>query len=133
MGSLHDGWGVAFYQGADVALFREPAGAAESALVRFLEEDGPETSLAISHIRHATQGNVSLANTQPFTRELSTIALIEQVAHGLWRNVHTRRRDRRKGGARRGGAQPRQDRTMAQRLLLRTALMQRKQATSHLA
>lgn len=70
-GSLHDGWGVAFYQGTDVALFREPAGAAESALVRFLESDGPATSLAISHIRHATQGSVSLANTQPFTRELA--------------------------------------------------------------
>lgn len=71
VGSLHDGWGVAFYQGADVALFREPAGADDSALVRFLEEDGPATSLAISHIRHATQGSVSLANTQPFTRELA--------------------------------------------------------------
>lgn len=71
LGSLHDGWGVAFYQGADVALFREPVGAADSALVRFLEQDGPATSLAISHIRHATQGAVSLANTQPFTRELA--------------------------------------------------------------
>jgi glutamine amidotransferase len=70
-GILHDGWGVAFYQGTDVALFREPAGAADSALVRFLESDGPATSLAISHIRHATQGGVSLANTQPFTRELA--------------------------------------------------------------
>jgi len=69
-GSLHDGWGVAFCQGADVALFREPAPAADSALVRFLETGGPATQLAISHIRHATQGTVSLANTQPFVREL---------------------------------------------------------------
>ncbi len=69
-GSSHDGWGVAFYQGTDVALFREPAAAADSALVRFLETDGPATHLAISHIRHATQGGVSLANTQPFVREL---------------------------------------------------------------
>ncbi len=68
--SSHDGWGVAFYQGTDVALFREPAAAAESALVRFLEREGPATDLAISHIRHATQGGVSLANTQPFVREL---------------------------------------------------------------
>jgi glutamine amidotransferase len=69
-GSSHDGWGVAFYQGTDVALFREPAAAADSALVRFLETEGPATHLAISHIRHATQGGVSLANTQPFVREL---------------------------------------------------------------
>jgi predicted glutamine amidotransferase len=69
-GSTHDGWGIAFYQGTDVALFREPAAAADSALVRFLETEGPTTHLAISHIRHATQGGVSLANTQPFVREL---------------------------------------------------------------
>lgn len=69
-GSSHDGWGVAFYQGSDAALFREPAAAADSALVRFLETEGPATHLAVSHIRHATQGGVSLANTQPFVREL---------------------------------------------------------------
>jgi len=68
--STHDGWGVAFYQGDDVALFREPAAAADSALVRHLESQGPSTTLAVSHIRHATRGDVSLANTQPFVREL---------------------------------------------------------------
>jgi predicted glutamine amidotransferase len=69
-GRAHDGWGVAFYQGHDVALFREPAPAAGSALVRHLESQGPPTELAISHIRHATRGELSLANTQPFVREL---------------------------------------------------------------
>lgn len=69
-GHMHDGWGVAFYQGQDVALFREPAPAADSALVRFLESQGPATDLAISHIRHATRGAVTLANTQPFVRQL---------------------------------------------------------------
>ena len=68
-GTTHDGWGVAFYQGSDVALFREP-GAADSALIRLLESEGPPTALAISHIRHATRGAVRLANTQPFVREL---------------------------------------------------------------
>lgn len=67
---MHDGWGVAFYQGEDVALFREPAAASDSALVRYLETQGPSTPLAISHIRHATRGTVALANTQPFVREL---------------------------------------------------------------
>lgn len=69
-GRLHDGWGVAFYQGRDVALFREPAPARESPLVRFLESHGPATRLAVSHLRRATRGGVSLANTQPFAREL---------------------------------------------------------------
>jgi glutamine amidotransferase len=70
LGRAHDGWGVAFYEGLDVALFREPRPAADSALVHLLQTQGPATGLAISHIRHATQGQVSLANTQPFSRQL---------------------------------------------------------------
>lgn len=70
LGRSHDGWGVAFYEGRDVALFREPRPAADSPLVNFLETQGPVTGLAISHIRHATRGEVSLANTQPFVRPL---------------------------------------------------------------
>ncbi len=69
-GRAQDGWGVAFYAGEDVALFREPGAAADSALVRFLEGQGPSTTLAISHIRHASIGSVQLSNTQPFVREL---------------------------------------------------------------
>ena len=69
-GRSRDGWGVAFYQGDDVALFREPLAAGDSPLVRYLETQGPSTQLAISHIRHATRGAVSFANTQPFVREL---------------------------------------------------------------
>ncbi len=65
-----DGWGVAFYQGRDVAHFREPVAASDSALVPLLESKGPATTLAISHIRRATLGAISLANTQPFAREL---------------------------------------------------------------
>ncbi len=68
--TTRDGWGVAFYQGLDVALFREPGAASDSPLVRFLETDGPSTRMAISHIRHATQGAVQLSNTQPFARSL---------------------------------------------------------------
>lgn len=70
LGGSPDGWGVAFYSGHDVALFREPAPAASSSLVQYLEDQGPRTQLAISHIRHATRGAVTLANTQPFVREL---------------------------------------------------------------
>jgi glutamine amidotransferase len=70
-GRYRDGWGTAFYQGNDVALFREPAAAGNSALVRFLETQAPDTTLAISHIRRATRGAVTLANTQPFARQLA--------------------------------------------------------------
>ncbi len=70
-GVSRDGWGVAYYQGTDVALFREPSAASDSPLVRHLESQGPKTTLAISHIRHATQGAVSLANTQPIVREFA--------------------------------------------------------------
>ena len=69
-GRYRDGWGVAFYQSNDVALFREPTAAGESSLVRFLESHGPSSTLVISHIRRATHGAISLANTQPFARPL---------------------------------------------------------------
>ena len=88
-GTAHDGWGVAFYRGEDVALFREPEAAGDSPLVRFLEKRGPHTNLAISHIRHATRGPVNLANTQPFVRELGGRTHV--FAHNgdlpeIWRN-----------------------------------------------
>jgi len=70
-GVSRDGWGVAYYEGNDVALFREPGAASDSPLVRYLESQGPRTPLGISHIRHATQGVVDLANTQPFLREFN--------------------------------------------------------------
>lgn len=64
----NDGWGAAYYQGNDVALFREAQGAGGSQLLAFLQTDGPATNIAISHIRRATMGARSLANTQPFVR-----------------------------------------------------------------
>jgi predicted glutamine amidotransferase len=70
-GRYRDGWGAAFYQDKDVALFREPRAAGDSPLVRFLESQGPSTTLAISHIRRATRGAISLSNTQPFARQLA--------------------------------------------------------------
>ena len=50
-GSSHDGWGVALYEGTDVALLREQAAAADNALVRFLETEGPVTNLSVSQLR----------------------------------------------------------------------------------
>jgi len=68
--SSRDGWGVACYQGHEAALYREAAPASDSPLARLLASAGPPTTLALSHIRHATRGAITLANTQPFLREL---------------------------------------------------------------
>lgn len=70
-GPHKDGWGVAYYEGRDVFLLREPSPAAESDLVRFMEVNGPPSKLVLSHVRLATQGKPALRNTQPFQRELA--------------------------------------------------------------
>lgn len=69
-GPHRDGWGVGFYQDRDVFVLREPKAAAESDLIRFIEQHAPPSNLVVSHIRRATHGERSLQNTQPFTREL---------------------------------------------------------------
>lgn len=69
-GHLSDGWGIGFYDGPDVRLFREPEPAGDSVWVRFIAERQIRSHLVMSHLRHATQGEVSLRNTQPFAREL---------------------------------------------------------------
>jgi glutamine amidotransferase len=65
-----DGWGLAFYDGRDVRCYREPEPAGDSAWLAFIAQRRIATHLVLSHIRRATQGAISLANTQPFTREL---------------------------------------------------------------
>jgi predicted glutamine amidotransferase len=70
-GSLADGWGVACYDGRDVRLMREPEPAGDSPWLKgALAAGRPNSRAVIAHIRHATQGGVLLANTQPFAREL---------------------------------------------------------------
>lgn len=66
-----DGWGIAFYQGRDVALYRDATSADRHPLVDWLMHHGSATKTAIGYIRHSTQGDISLANTGPFTRELN--------------------------------------------------------------
>jgi glutamine amidotransferase len=65
-----DGWGVAYHDGRDARIYREPEPARESKWLTFVEGQQVPSTLQISHIRHATQGAVSLSNTQPFAREL---------------------------------------------------------------
>jgi predicted glutamine amidotransferase len=70
-GKLVDGWGVACYDGFDVRLLREPEPAGQSSFLEHVIDAGrPHSRIVIAHIRHATQGRIALANTQPLIREL---------------------------------------------------------------
>lgn len=65
-----DGWGVAFHEGRDVRLYKEPEPAGNSAWLDFIERRSHPARLLISHVRRATVGSNILGNTQPFVREL---------------------------------------------------------------
>ena len=69
--STVDGWGLSYFDGRDVRLYKEPEPAGESAWLAFVRGRNLASSIVISHIRRATQGALSHANTQPFTRELA--------------------------------------------------------------
>lgn len=66
-----DGWGLAYYQGRDVAHYRDTTSADRSPLVDWLMHHGPASQTVIGYIRHSTQGDITLANTGPFLRELN--------------------------------------------------------------
>lgn len=74
-----DGWGIAFFDDTDVCQIREPKPAASSPWVRLLEKSEVVSSIVISHVRAASQGNVALKNTHPFTRHLG--ARVHAFAH----------------------------------------------------
>ena len=70
-GAAVDGWGIAFDDGRAVRLYKEPEPAGDSAWLAFIEGRrlaGRPCSLAHSPRHHG--GPESLANTQPFVREL---------------------------------------------------------------
>lgn len=72
-GRLHPnkaGWGIAFYEGRDALLIKEPEPAADSPWVRFIETQPLTSTMVMAHVRHATVGRPSLMNTHPFRREL---------------------------------------------------------------
>ena len=70
-GPNRDGWGVAYYDDRDVRLLKEAGPASDSACVRFLEEKHLASRIVVAHIRKATRGAATLANSQPFARELA--------------------------------------------------------------
>lgn len=72
-GQLHpnkSGWGIAYHEGRDALLIKEPEPAADSPWVRFIESQPLRSDCIIAHVRYATAGEPSFANTHPFVREL---------------------------------------------------------------
>lgn len=65
-----DGWGIVYYEQGDIRRAREALPAATSEIVRFIRENDFTSTIVLSQIRRATQGDRSLRNTQPFSREL---------------------------------------------------------------
>jgi glutamine amidotransferase len=81
-GPHKDGWGVAYYEEADVRLIKEAEAAAESEWLKFLEEHDVRSPIVIAHIRKATMGARLYRNTQPFARELA--GRMHIFAHNGW-------------------------------------------------
>lgn len=72
-GLLHpnkSGWGIVCHEGNDARLIKEPVPASDSALVRFVETQPLSCACFVAHVRYATAGEPSYANTHPFIREL---------------------------------------------------------------
>lgn len=65
-----DGWGIAYYDQNDARILKEACSASESTYLKFIKNLKIQSKTIISHIRLATQGEVSVRNTQPFSREL---------------------------------------------------------------
>ncbi|WP_434777327.1 class II glutamine amidotransferase [Neisseria sp. Ec49-e6-T10] len=65
-----DGFGIAFFEGKGVRLFRDDKPSAHSPVADLVRQYQIKSTNVIAHIRKATQGQVNLANTHPFEREL---------------------------------------------------------------
>jgi predicted glutamine amidotransferase len=69
-GPHRDGWGISFYEGRGVRSFHDPQPSAQSRIAQLVREHPIKSEVVISHIRQANVGQICLANTHPFTREL---------------------------------------------------------------
>ena len=65
-----DGFGIAFFEGAGARVFLDVEPSAQSQVADFIRYYPLKSENVIAHIRKATQGGVSLANTHPFQREM---------------------------------------------------------------
>ncbi len=65
-----DGWGIAFFEDKGLRHFVDHQSAAESPVAELIRQYPIKSRNVISHIRKATQGEVTLENCHPFVREL---------------------------------------------------------------
>jgi predicted glutamine amidotransferase len=70
-GTYNDGWGVGYYEGADVRLMKDPAAVGDSEWIEFIATHNLRSQLVIAHTRSATRGARAYPNAQPFVRELA--------------------------------------------------------------
>lgn len=66
----HDGWGIAFFEGAGVRHFVDHQAATASPIAELIKHYPIKSLNVIAHIRKATQGQVALENCHPFVREM---------------------------------------------------------------
>lgn len=69
-GPHKDGWGVSFYEGKGVRSFHDADPSATSEIASMVQGHPIKSETAICHIRQANVGDINLANTHPFIREL---------------------------------------------------------------
>ncbi|MFC4158140.1 class II glutamine amidotransferase [Chitinimonas lacunae] len=65
-----DGWGIGFFEDRGCRLFLDYQPSAISPIAELVRNYPIKSTNVIAHIRKATVGEVSLANTHPFRREL---------------------------------------------------------------
>jgi len=95
----HDGWGIAFFEGAGVRHFVDHQAAIHSPIAELIKNYPIKSKNVIAHIRKATQGEVMLENCHPFVRELwgrywvfahnGDLKEFAPVLHGPFRPVGT--------------------------------------------
>lgn len=65
-----DGFGIAFFEGKGVRIYQDDKPCASSPVADLVKSYQIKSKNVIAHIRKATYGQVSLANTHPFMREI---------------------------------------------------------------
>lgn len=64
------GWGLAIYEGRGLRTFLDTAPASTSPVAALVSHYPIKTYNMMAHVRYATQGEVSLENVHPFSREM---------------------------------------------------------------
>ncbi len=65
-----DGFGIAFFEGKGVRIFRDNRPGASTPMADLVGQYHIKSFNVIAHIRKATRGDINLENTHPFIREL---------------------------------------------------------------